>query len=57
MSEELIPEGERLRKAIKWISEMVKEYPEKPRIEIIQEAEIRFDLSPKDCEFLQKKFA
>ncbi len=57
MAEELVPEGERLRKAIKWISEMVKEHPEKRRIEIIQEAEIRFDLSPKDCEFLQKKFA
>jgi hypothetical protein len=55
-TEELLPEGDRLRKAVKWLSEMVKEHPEKSRKEIILDAEVRFDLSPKECEFLQKKF-
>ncbi len=55
-TEELLPEGDRLRKAVKWLSTMVKEHPEKSRKEIILEAEVRFDLSPKECEFLQKRF-
>ncbi len=55
-TEELLPEGDKLRKAVKWLSEMVKEHPEKSRKEIILDAEVRFDLSPKECEFLQKKF-
>ncbi len=55
-TEELLPEGDRLRKAVKWLSEMVKEHPEKSRKEIILDAEVRFDLTPKECEFLQKKF-
>ena len=55
-TEELLPEGENLRKAVKWLSDMVKEYPERSRREIILDAEVRFDLSPKECEFLQKRF-
>jgi hypothetical protein len=55
-TEDLLPEGDKLRKAVKWLSDMVKEYPEKTRKEIILEAEVKFDLSPKECEFLQKKF-
>lgn len=55
-TEELLPEGEKLRKAVKWLSNMVKEHPEKSRREIILDAEVRFDLSPKECEFLQKRF-
>ncbi len=55
-TEELLPEGEKLRKAVRWFSEMIKEHPEKSRKEILSEAEIKFDLSPKECEFLNKKF-
>lgn len=55
-TEDMLPEGEKLRKAVKWLSEMVREYPEKTRKEIILEAEVKFDLSPKECEFLQKRF-
>jgi len=28
-TEDMLPEGEKLRKAVKWLSEMVREYPEK----------------------------
>ena len=49
------PEGERIRQAVRWISETVKEHPERPRREVILEAETRFDLTPQECEFLEKE--
>lgn len=55
-TEELLPHGEKLRNAIRWISEMSREYPERTRTSLIYEAETRFDLTPKECEFLNKKF-
>jgi hypothetical protein len=55
-SKDLQPVGEKLRKAVAWFSEEVKEHPEKNRQNIIREAEIRFDLSPNDCMFLERKF-
>ena len=55
-TEDLLPEGDKLRKAVKWLSETVKEHPGRSRKEIILEAEVKFDLSPKECEFLQKRF-
>jgi len=54
--EEIQPSGDKLKKTILWISEMVQSHPEKNRRQIISEAEIRFDLSPKECDFLQRKF-
>jgi hypothetical protein len=50
------PQSEALRQAIKWLAAMQKTHPEKNRQEIIREAEIRFNLSPRDCEFLDKNF-
>lgn len=45
-----------LKKSICWISETVKMHPEKSRMEIITTAELRFDLTPRECEFLNTKF-
>jgi hypothetical protein len=45
-----------LKKAICWIGETVQENPEKKRDVIITEAELRFDLSPRECEFLNTNF-
>ncbi len=53
-TEELFPEGEKIRKAVKWISAVTQEHPERDRRSIVLEAEQRFDLSPKDCEFLNR---
>lgn len=50
------PHGEKIRLAVKWMSDVIKEHPERSRREIILEAELRFDLSPSECEFLNKKF-
>jgi len=55
-TEDLKPKGEKLRNAVRWISEVIKEDPQKDRKVVICEAEIRFDLSPKECEFLNRKF-
>ena len=48
------PQGDKIRKAVRWISEMVHEHPGKPRAEIIKEAAMRFDLTPRECNFLEQ---
>jgi hypothetical protein len=55
-TDELLPKGEKMRKTVRWISEMVQQHPEKSRKKILQEAETRFDLSPKECTFLNAHF-
>ena len=46
------PEGEDLRKAVKWISEERKFNPEAQTSKLIEEACLKFDLSPMDAEYL-----
>ena len=46
------PEGEDLRKAVKWISEERKFNPEVQTSKLIEEACLKFDLSPMDAEYL-----
>jgi len=46
------PEGEDLRKAVKWISEERKFNPEALTSKLIEEACLKFDLSPMDAEYL-----
>ena len=53
--DEIMPAGDKMKKAILWISEMLKAHPEKGRQQIISEAEIRFDLSPKEADFVDRK--
>ena len=48
----IMPEGEAIRKAIKWISGKLQEDPNKKFQELVNEAVMRYDLSPKDAEFL-----
>ena len=48
----VMPEGEAIRKAVKWISAELNENPGKPLQKLVNEAVSRFDLSPKDSEFL-----
>lgn len=49
---DLLPEGEELRRAVKWISGHLQENPGLPVQPLVQEAIFRFDLSPRDAEFL-----
>ena len=53
--DEILPADDKMKKTICWISEMIKAHPDKNRQQIIGEAEIRFDLSPKECDFIDRK--
>ena len=48
------PQGEDLRKAVKWISEKRKYNPEAQPVKLVEEACLKFDLSPKDAEYLAR---
>jgi len=53
-----LPTGsDKVKKAIRWMSEELLNNPLKKRGTVIKEAEIRFDLSPAECEFLTKNFS
>lgn len=54
-TDELQPEGEKMRRTVLWISETLRLYPERDRLAVIQEAQIRFDLSPREAEFIIDK--
>jgi hypothetical protein len=54
-----------LQKAVQWISDIMQEYrengeslnsPEKQRNQVISDAQLRFDLTPAECEFLNHNF-
>ncbi len=45
-----------LKNAIHWLSETVHKHPEKKRADVLAEAELRFDLTPAECEFLNNNF-
>ncbi len=45
-----------LKKAVLWLSETVKQHPEQKRTDILKEAQLRFDLTPRECEFLNSNF-
>ena len=46
-----------LQKAVTWISEQVQDHPDRKRARILRDAQVRFDLTPAECEFLDDKFA
>jgi hypothetical protein len=48
----ILPEGESVRKAVKWISEVLKDKPGSNIAQLIQQASLKYDLTPKDAEFL-----
>ena len=52
MGQGLMPEGESLRRALRWLDERVKEEPGVARGKLVNEAAQRFDLSPVEQEFL-----
>lgn len=49
---DILPEGEDLRRAVKWISGSLQECTDKSILQLVQEATFKFDLSPKDADFL-----
>jgi len=49
---DLLPDGEDLRRAVRWVSGNLQENPDQPVQPLVQEAIFKFDISPKDAEFL-----
>jgi hypothetical protein len=52
----VMPEGENIQKAIKWISDSLEDSTTQPLHMLIEKAVFKFDLSPKDTEFLMGFF-
>jgi len=50
------PDGEMIRKAVKWISEERQIDPSKHLRQIIEAAALRFNLSPVEVEYLNNFF-
>jgi hypothetical protein len=48
------PSGDKLQKALREFSELLLKHPAKSRSQLLQEVEIKFDLSPKECDFLNR---
>ena len=48
----ILPEGEQLRRAVKWISDERTFNPGAGLSKLVGEACLKFDLPPKDAEFL-----
>jgi hypothetical protein len=48
----IMPEGEAIRRVIKWISGELQEDPNKSIQILVNDAVLRFDLPPKEAEFL-----
>lgn len=53
----VVPHSELTRKAVTWISEKREQEPDIPDSRLLDEAAQRFNLGPKDVEFLQRFLA
>lgn len=52
----VMPESEHVQKAIRWISTNLGDNDNQPLQPLIEKAVFKFDLSPKDTEFLMNFF-
>lgn len=50
------PPGDKMKKAIQELSELLVSKPEKKRRQLLQEVAMKFDLSPNECTFLERHF-
>ena len=52
----VLPQSESLRRAVKWISEELKIDENKDKIKLLNEATLKFDLSPNEGNFLYNMY-
>ncbi|MGE4553209.1 MAG: hypothetical protein AB7D57_08860 [Desulfovibrionaceae bacterium] len=50
----IMPPSELCRKAVAWIDAARRDHPERPLARIVEEAAMRFNLGPKDVEFVNR---
>lgn len=48
----IMPQGEGLRRALRWLDDQVKGDPKANRAKLVGEASVRFDLTPTEEDFL-----
>ena len=48
----IMPQGEDVRKAVKWISDMRRDDPRADPRKLVEQACFKFNLSPADAEYL-----
>ncbi len=48
--------GDKKKQALTELCQLLEEHPEKNRHTLMQQVEIKYDLTPKDCEFLNRNF-
>jgi hypothetical protein len=49
---DVLPEGESLRNAVRWISDQLRGDAERPIGPLVEAATLRFDLNPREAEYL-----
>ncbi len=52
----IYPPGDKIKKAIQELSELLVRKPEKKRRQLLEEVAMRLDLSPNECAFLERHF-
>ena len=50
------PPGDKIQKAIKAFSELLEEKPTIERRRLLEKVVKKYDLSPKECDFLERHF-
>ena len=53
----LVPQGELLRRAMRWLDDRRRDGIELPRARLVEEAAVRFNLTPWEEEFLLQTWA
>lgn len=52
----IYPPGDKIQKAVREFSELLEKNPENDRRKLLEKVVKKFDLSPKDCNFLERHF-
>jgi hypothetical protein len=48
--------GDKTRQALAELCSLQQQHPEKARLSLLKQVEIKYDLNPKECEFLDRNF-
>ena len=56
MDGRIVPKGEGMRRAVRWLDEQRREQPQARMYRLVERASVRFDLSPLEEQFLLERF-
>lgn len=52
----VLPQGESIRRALRWLDDRVQDDPRLDRAKLVGEASVRFDLTPLEEDFLLRNW-